>query len=468
MYYKRIIFLSITILYIIVMEKSLRERQIREILDEDILINKRVSDITRLRIRGLTEEGEAIQQGRRNAEIESKTSETISKINGILEAKINDGLSLVMGTGTSNPRITHYLNLFNNSVLINLYNSVVNEYRKGKNSTQTTAIIEAQFQTLDDNVSKLIKTIAEIINQKKDQEKYLHREILTYSIYDLIQNHIYTNNFSTITEKDIMTNIYKILSGNINWKQEIEAVQLKGSNNLFALAEDDVNLIDDIKAQQKGKQDAMIQEKASKAKVGDIDIFNKAREIYNDEIKKVENDLDLFLIQKEQDINVIATQYNNGVLLSISQIQQLQTALNKFDTFIKKGLPKIQTKFLIDVAIFKTNPKAKTEIDNIKAVIETEIQKLPFVAVDQANIDNVMASFNPIDPPTYGYTRARIGPTALALERLIRTCFTGAITALNVIRAEPNLLVEETLQVDAEVKQAKIEAANKITQFSRN
>ena len=127
------------------MEKSLRERQIREILDEDILINKRVSEITRLKIRGLTDEGQAIQQGRRNSEIEAKTSDTISKINAILETKINDGLALSLRPGKGNPKISHYLNLFNNFTLINLYNSVVNEYRKGKNSIQTTAIIQAQF-----------------------------------------------------------------------------------------------------------------------------------------------------------------------------------------------------------------------------------------------------------------------------------------------------------------------------------
>ncbi len=115
MHYKRIIFLSITILYIIVMEQTLREKQIREILDEDILINKRVSELTRLRIRGLTDEGQAIQQGRRNAEIEGKTSDTINKINAILEAKINDGLALSfgIGQGSTNLQITHYLNLFN-------------------------------------------------------------------------------------------------------------------------------------------------------------------------------------------------------------------------------------------------------------------------------------------------------------------------------------------------------------------
>ena len=39
-----------TILYIIVMEQTLREKQIREILDEDLLINKRVSELLRKKI----------------------------------------------------------------------------------------------------------------------------------------------------------------------------------------------------------------------------------------------------------------------------------------------------------------------------------------------------------------------------------------------------------------------------------
>ena len=216
------------------MEQTLRQKQIREILDEDILINKRVSELTRLRIRGLTDEGQAIQQGRRNADVESKTSDIISKINAILEAKINDALSLTMGTGKANPRITHYLNLFNNSNLINLYNSVVDEYRKGKNSTQTTSIIQAEFQKLDSNVSKLINTLATLIDQLKETDKYMHRQIYAYSIYDLIQNDIYTNNFSTITEKDIMANTYKILSSNNKWKREIEKVQQKTDKNLFS------------------------------------------------------------------------------------------------------------------------------------------------------------------------------------------------------------------------------------------
>jgi hypothetical protein len=255
------------------MEQSLRDKQIREILDEDILINKRVAEMTRLRIRGLTDEGQAIQQGRRNAELESKISDIINKI--------NDGLTLAVGPGTGNAKISHYLSLFNNNNLINLYNSVVNEYKSGKNSTQTTAILNAQFQTLDSNVSKLLNVLSNIIDIEKKTNEYLPREILSYSIYDLIQNHIYSNIFSTITERDIMANIYKVLSNNFNWKTKIEAVQQSGKNkNLFTLNEDNVNLIDDIKTQQQLKQDDVTYEKHT-LKVGDMNVLTRAaREIY--------------------------------------------------------------------------------------------------------------------------------------------------------------------------------------------
>ena len=210
-----------------------------------------------------------------------------------------------MGSGSSNPRIVHYMNIFNNSNVINLYNTIVQEYRKGKNSIQTTNIIETQFQTLDSNISKLVKVLLDLVNAEitKSPEKYLPREILSYSLFDLIQNQIYTNNFSIITEKDIMANFIKVLSKEAAWKAEIDTLQKKRSYSLFNVTDDEIKPIKDITDQQKLKQDDLLIEKASKAKVGNMDVFNKAREIYNEEIKKVENDLNQFLIQKEQDIN---------------------------------------------------------------------------------------------------------------------------------------------------------------------
>ena len=113
------------------MEQSLRQKQIKEIFDEDILINIRVSELTRLRLRSLTDEGEAIQQGGINAEIESKTSDIISKINALSENKINEALALSMGMGqgSTDPQITHCLHIFNNSNLIYIILLLMNTER---------------------------------------------------------------------------------------------------------------------------------------------------------------------------------------------------------------------------------------------------------------------------------------------------------------------------------------------------
>ena len=465
MYYKRIIFLSITILYIIVMEKSLRERQIREILDEDILINKRVSELTRLRIRGLTDEGQAIQQGRRNADIESKTSDTISKINGLLETKINDGLALSLGPGKGNAKISHYLSIFNNSNLINLYNSVVNEYRKGKNSIQTTAIIQAQFQSLDNNISKLLNVLKSVINSETKKLEYLPREILSYSIYDLIQADIYTNNFSTITEKDIMANLYKVISKEAAWKTDIENIQANNKNkNIFKLNEDNVNLITEITDQQKLKQDELLTEKANKAKVGNMDVLN-TREIYKNKIEELENDFNAYLLTQQPALEAASLQYNNNIIIPINNIKPLNknltTLLNRINTINTTR----RRDFKMRLITFFDNAIAQTYIDTLKTKIMDFLQIFKrIVYVDAQQETDITDAITTIEPLQFDYSipNPRNAADNAALAVLIDNCFDDIVTALTAIYRnskdyydiiEPiyNDIVKEKKEADKEI-----------------
>ena len=49
----------------------------------------------------------------------------------------------------------------------------------------------------------------------------------------------------------------------------------------------------------------------------------------------------------------------------------------------------------------------------------------------------------------------------------MKNCFTNAIAAFNAIEDDLNLLVQETLRVDAEINQARKQTENEISKLSR-
>jgi len=90
-----------------------------------------------------------------------------------------------------------------------------------------------------------------------------------------------------------------------------------------------------------------------------------------------------------------------------------------------------------------------------------------FIVIGQAYIDSFMVSFDRISPPNYNYIPTSSNANWTTLEAEVKNCFTNAIAASNVIEDDLNLLVQETLRVDAEINQARKQTENEISKLSR-
>ena len=90
-----------------------------------------------------------------------------------------------------------------------------------------------------------------------------------------------------------------------------------------------------------------------------------------------------------------------------------------------------------------------------------------FIVAGRAYIDAFMVSFDRILPPNYNYRPTRSNANGTTLEAEVKNCFTNAIAAFNAIEDDLNLLVQETLRVDAEINQARKQTENEISKLSR-
>lgn len=200
--------------------QTLRDRQIREVLDEDLNINRRVNDLTRQKVR-LSDETVAPKKTR-DLEIEVSVDKLIENLNKILETKITalDYLlsRITRGEGeigdAEGRRAFNFI--VNNGDFITSYNQLIRLYTQPGLSRASSDMIRTKFQELKANIDAIIYGFSEAIQYLFDvnrPSKDIFQMVRSQAVYDFVNQALYRgSSYKIIEQGDIAVSIQNVLA----------------------------------------------------------------------------------------------------------------------------------------------------------------------------------------------------------------------------------------------------------------
>ena len=199
--------------------QSLRDRQIREVLDEDLNINRMVNDLTRKKVR-LSEEVVAPRKTR-DVEIEVSVEKLVESLNKIVETKLTslEYLFSKIATGSEVGDAEGrraYNAVINNGDFLSAYNEMIRLYMQPSLSRTSQEVIRTKFQELKPNLDSILYGIRELIQylfESGRSDKDIFQLVRSQAVYMIVSEAIYRgSSFKPIEQNDIRVNIQDALS----------------------------------------------------------------------------------------------------------------------------------------------------------------------------------------------------------------------------------------------------------------
>jgi len=199
--------------------QSLRNRQIREVLDEDMNINRQVFDREKEQVRVFQDT--VLPKKTRDVEAEIGVDKLIESINKILENKLSSLeylLSKITGTsdiGDAEGRRS-YNNIISNGDFITVFNQLVRVYTTTGISRNSQEIIKVKFQEIKTNIDAIIYGIEELIQYLFDSgksDKEIFQLVRSQAVYQIVKDQLYRgSSYKIIEQGDIEVSIKEVLS----------------------------------------------------------------------------------------------------------------------------------------------------------------------------------------------------------------------------------------------------------------
>jgi len=199
--------------------QSIRNRQIREILDEDMNINRQVFDREKEQVRVFQED--VLPKKTRDIEAEISVDKLIETLNKILENKLTSLeylLSKIVGTkdiGDAEGRRS-YNNVINNGDFIIAYNQLVRVYTLSGLSRASQEAIKVKFQEIKPNLDAIVYGLQELIQylfESGKTDKDIFQLVRSQAVYELVNKQLYTGtSFKNIDQTDINISVKEVLS----------------------------------------------------------------------------------------------------------------------------------------------------------------------------------------------------------------------------------------------------------------
>jgi len=209
--------------------QSLRDRQIREVLDEDLNINRRVNAITREKVK-LSDETVAPRKTR-DIEIEVSVDKLIEGLNKILETKITALEYLLSRITRSDGDIGDaegrraFNSITSNGDFITSYNQLIRLYSQPSLSQVSRDLIKTKFQELKSNIDSILYGLSEGIQylfSEGSGNKDVLQLIKSQAVYEYVNSALYQGSlYKTIEQGDIITSVSRVLSGLSEVQREV-------------------------------------------------------------------------------------------------------------------------------------------------------------------------------------------------------------------------------------------------------
>jgi hypothetical protein len=194
---------------------SLRDRQIREVLDEDMNINRRAFDITKDQVRVFDES--VLPKKTRDIEAEISVDKLVEVINKTIERKLVSLESLLSGITSSN-RLDQraYESVVDNGDIITAYNQLIRVFMTMGISRNSQEAIKVKFQEIKPNVDAIMYGLDELIRylfQSGKSSKEIFNLVRSQAVYNVIDKQLYRGSaYRPIEQGDITVSIREMVS----------------------------------------------------------------------------------------------------------------------------------------------------------------------------------------------------------------------------------------------------------------
>lgn len=206
---------------------SLRDKQIREVLDEDLNINRRVNDLTNKRVR-LSEET-VEPSTTRSTELEVSADKLVESLQKIIETKMVAFEYLFSATvrlgkaekglGTtllSNPQVQQsYSSIVINGDFTAVYNQLMRIFAQPTIARNSREAIKARIVELSSGIDSLCYGYRELIQAlfgMNSTDKQIFPLVKAQAIYDTVKNQIKQVSFKEIRQGDIDVSIRNVIA----------------------------------------------------------------------------------------------------------------------------------------------------------------------------------------------------------------------------------------------------------------
>jgi hypothetical protein len=218
--------------------QSVRDRQIREVIDEDMNINRQVFEREKEQVRVFQED--VLPKKTSDVEAEISVDKLIETLNGTLENKLTGLeylLSKIVGTkdiGDAQGRQS-YNNVVNNGDFITPYNQLVRVYTLPGISRASQEAIKVKFQELKPNLDAMVYGLQELIQylfESGKTDKDIFQLVRSQAVYEFVNKQLYTaNSFKIIEQADINVYVKEVLS-DLSEVQRAKLKDISGRNIL--------------------------------------------------------------------------------------------------------------------------------------------------------------------------------------------------------------------------------------------
>ena len=194
---------------------SLRDRQIREVLDEDKNIDRRVFDIAKDQVR-LWDES-VLPKKTRDMEAEMSVDKLIEVINKTIERKVVSLEALLSGM-SSRDRLEQrsYESVVDNGDIITAYNQLVRILMTTGISRTSQELIKVKFQEMKPNIDAMMYGLDELIRylfQSGKSSKEIFQLVRSQAVYNVINKQLYRgSSYRPIEQGDLTVSIREIIS----------------------------------------------------------------------------------------------------------------------------------------------------------------------------------------------------------------------------------------------------------------
>jgi hypothetical protein len=203
--------------------ESLRERQRREVLDEDKVINQRVFDREKEAVKVMGES--VLPKKTRDIESETSVDKLIESIQRVLEGKMVSIEFLMTylaekGKAFKGDSLRAYNNLIINTDFVSLWNQLVRVYTTAGLSRNSQEAIKVKFQDLKTNIDAMDYGLEELFQLyieseffEVDNYKQAYRLLQSQAIYRNVKNQLFQGqNYRQIDAPEISISVKEIIS----------------------------------------------------------------------------------------------------------------------------------------------------------------------------------------------------------------------------------------------------------------